>query len=338
MDNKFRPILNGIPEYRHWIGRCSSRQNHGSQWPRSDRRSKWQSVYREGNGPPFGLLFLQTASSFEMRIMDDFVQCWSNPRIKYFKIRHWNTTSRWRRSYFIHWINQLHFFDPLHRLRRKFWTRNTLLSCTLSSSKRKLLVYGTCQNGDRKSAVVVGLPHYSLKSLLHWKWLNLWPTVQTGISDLDFVLDFHFSPLLTYEGAPQLTNSMIPILEDKELKKMHVDLQKTFPVLTCVSQMLGGPSLRRDDTKECLNIPSGIGWGGKDTDRLATWECPLRTDSETWKSLETFMQFTSFCSSCTLPDNSIIVFWSSMNFRLASVSKVELWNFRYSSISVRLRW
>ena len=49
-------------------------------------------------------------------------------------------------------------------------------------------------------------------------------------------------------------------------------------------------------------------------------------------SLESFIQFTSFCSSCTLPDYSIIMFWSSMSFRLASVSKVELWNFRNSSI------
>ena len=33
-----------------------------------------------------GLLFLQTDSSFEVRIMDDFVQRWCNPRINYFKI------------------------------------------------------------------------------------------------------------------------------------------------------------------------------------------------------------------------------------------------------------
>ena len=58
--------------------------------------------------------------------------------------------------------------------------------------------------------------------------------------------------------------------------------------------------------------------------------------SASWKSLESFIQFTSFCSSCTLPDNSKIVFWSSMSFRLAIVSKVELWNFRNSSISVRI--
>ena len=35
-----------------------------------------------------GLLFLQTGSSFEVRIMDDFVQRSSNPRIKYFKFWH----------------------------------------------------------------------------------------------------------------------------------------------------------------------------------------------------------------------------------------------------------
>ena len=61
---------------------------------------------------------------------------------------------------------------------------------------------------------------------------------------------------------------------------MHVDLQKkTFTDIPCVSQMLGGPSLRRGDTKEVLNIPSGIGCVGNDTGRLATWEFPLLTDS-----------------------------------------------------------
>ena len=83
--------------------------------------------------------------------------------------------------------------------------------------------------------------------------------------------------------------------------------------------------------------PSGIGWGGNDTGRLVTWEVPLRTDSASWKSLESFIQLT-WLSSCTLPDNSKIVFCSSISFRLAIISKVELWNFRNSSISVRLSW
>ena len=40
-----------------------------------------------------------------------------------------------------------------------------------------------------------------------------------------------------YGAAPRLTNSIDSILEDKELMKMHVDLQKRFPIYhACVSQ------------------------------------------------------------------------------------------------------
>ena len=73
-------------------------------------------------------------------------------------------------------------------------------------------------------------------------------------------------------------NSTDAMLEDKVLMMTHLDLQKRFPK-NHVSQMLGGPSLRRGDTKEGLNIPSGIGCGGNDTGRLVTWEFPLRIDS-----------------------------------------------------------
>ena len=61
-----------------------------------------------------------------------------------------------------------------------------------------------------------------------------------------------------YGAASRAMNSIDAILVDKELMKMQVDLQKRFPIYH-VSQMLGGPSLRLGDTKECLNIPSGIG-------------------------------------------------------------------------------
>ena len=37
-----------------------------------------------------------------------------------------------------------------------------------------------------------------------------------------------------------------------------MDLQKRFPIYHDVSHMLGGPSLRRGDTNEGLNNPSGI--------------------------------------------------------------------------------
>ena len=55
-------------------------------------------------------------------------------------------------------------------------------------------------------------------------------------------------------------NSIDAILGDK-LLRTHLDWQKTFPDIPCVSQVLGGPSLRHGVTKECLNIPSGIGCG-----------------------------------------------------------------------------
>ena len=106
----------------------------------------------------------------------------------------------------------------------------------------------------------------------------------------------------------------------------------------CVSQMLGGPSLRLGTPKERLSIPSGIGWGGNDTGWLVTWEFPVRIDSASWSSFESLIQFISFCNSCIRPESSKIVSWSSMSFLLAIVSKAELRNFRNSSISVRLRW
>ena len=58
--------------------------------------------------------------------------------------------------------------------------------------------------------------------------------------------------------ALRLMNPIDAILVDKVLRMTHLDLQKRFPIYH-VPQMLGSPSLRLGDTKECLNIPSGIG-------------------------------------------------------------------------------
>ena len=111
---------------------------------------------------------------------------------------------------------------------------------------------------------------------------------------------------------------------------------KTYPDIPCVSQMLGGPSLRLGTPKERLSIPSRIGWGGNDTGRLVTWEFPLRIDSASWNSFESLIQFISFSNSCIRPESSKIVSWCSTNLRLAIVSKMDLWNFFNSSISLRL--
>ena len=71
-----------------------------------------------------------------------------------------------------------------------------------------------------------------------------WLAVQTGISDLDLVLAFHFSPLWMNGAALRLTNSIDSILEDKELMKMHVDLQKRLPIYhvcpKCLAALLCG--------------------------------------------------------------------------------------------------
>ena len=100
--------------------------------------------------------------------------------------------------------------------------------------------------------------------------------------------------------------------------------------------MLGGPFLRLGIPLERLSIPPGTWKGEKNAGWLATWECPLRSDSASWKSLESFIQLVSFCNSCILPVSSRIVSWSSTNFLLASVSNVEPWNRFNSSISLRL--
>ena len=163
--------------------------------------------------------------------MNDLVQGWSNLRIKYFKIRHWKTTSRWRRSQFIHWISQLHFFDPLHRFRRKLWTSTYLgLESYLPASKRhwcRELVKVKVQN---LQSLVCSIILFWRVSLLHWRWLNFWLTVQTGISDIDLVLAFHFSPLCMNGAAPLSMNSTVSIIVDEVQMMTHLDLQKRFPM------------------------------------------------------------------------------------------------------------
>ena len=119
--------------------------------------------------------------------------------------------------------------------------------------------------------------------------------------------------------------------------KMHVDLQKRFPMChvcpKCLAALLCGSASRKN-----VSTILQIGCGGNDTGRLVTWEFPLRTDSASWNSFESFMKFTSFCSSWSLPDNSMTVSWSSMNFFWVNSSKVEFWNFCNSFCFMRSCW
>ena len=95
-----------------------------------------------------------------------------------------------------------------------------------------------------------------------------------------------------YGAAPRLTNSIDSILEDKELMKMQVDLQKSFPIYhvcpKCMAALLCGTAIRR----KASTILQESDVVGMTLVILVTWEFPLRTDSASWKSLESFIQFT----------------------------------------------
>ena len=95
-----------------------------------------------------------------------------------------------------------------------------------------------CQNEDLKSAVVVGLPHNSLKNLPHKGRANFWLTVLTGISDPELLFGFHSSHVvmcvLMYSELHGFNSCGSGAEEDA------VGFAKTFPDIPCVSQMLDG--------------------------------------------------------------------------------------------------
>ena len=69
--------------------------------------------------------------------------------------------------------------------------------------------------------------------------------------------DSSFNVGIMYDSV-LLKQSSHQVLQNSALKYL-VLMMKTFPDIPCVSQMLGGPSLRLGVTNECLNIPSDIG-------------------------------------------------------------------------------
>ena len=150
-----------------------------------------------------------------------------------------------------------------------------------------------------------------------------------------FVLAFHSSPLWTGGVALRLTNSVDVILADDVLEKTQLDLQKS-PDIPGVSRILGRPIVAARHSQRTTGHSTrnwmrweNIGW-------LVTWEFPLRTDSASWTSLESFIPLISLCNSWIFPVSSWIVSWSPTNLRLSIVSMVELWNFFNSSVSLKL--
>ena len=108
------------------------------------------------------------------------------------------------------------------------------------------------------------------------------------------------------------------------MKKTRVDLQKRFPTYhaypKCLAAYLCGSASRQD--REWVEI-------------MPVWDCPLRTESASWKSLASFRQLTSFCNSWTLAVNSWIVSWIEINIILENSSNLDPWNRSNSSILMK---
>ena len=65
-----------------------------------------------------------------------------------------------------------------------------------------------------------------------------------------------------YGAAPRLTNSIDSILEDKELMKMQVNLQKRFQIFhvcpECLAALLSGAAIRKNASTS-LQVSDEVG-------------------------------------------------------------------------------
>ena len=107
-----------------------------------------------------------------------------------------------------------------------------------------------------------------------------------------------------------------------------MNLQKRFPICRAGSKYLAAYLCGSASLQDRDKSGSNAGW-------LGTWESPLRTDSASFKSLQSFIQSTSFCSSWILAVNAAIVSWFS-SFLLEDSSTRDSWTFFNSSITQRL--
>ena len=154
------------------------------------------------------------------------------------------------------------------------------------------------------------------KILPHQGRLNFWLTVWTGISDPE-LLGFHSLHMVmcvpTHE-RPRFDSGGRNGEEDAvgfAKKKFRNTMRVPSTWRPFVAARHSGSAFRQDFEKVGL--------------RLVTWECPLRTGSASWKSLESFIQLIAFCNSWIFSVNSRMVF-RSLHFLLAiaSVLKVSL--------------
>ena len=138
-----------MPEYHHFVV-------IGSSDPKVivDQVSNLSAA--KGTVLLLGLLFLQTDPSFEVRIMDDFcsvLKAFEIPLVDDEDFK--SSTESAISTSLIHCIASVGNCEQVQYLGLEPYLPYTSL------------VQGTCQSEDPKSAVVFGLPHNSLKSLLH---------------------------------------------------------------------------------------------------------------------------------------------------------------------------
>ena len=197
-------------------------------------------------------LVLKTDLFLEVGILDDLVQCWSNPRIQHLK----NSGNEYTLELsamisFIHWIDHLHLFDPLHCLR--VWT-------------------GT--------GTYLGFESYLPTSWKRWRCGNF---VKVKLRDLKCLLINHVSILFFTSScrspsvALRFQEWSIPVQGVDDESNGARGLSKTFPDVPRMFHVSG----RR--LWSTFSIPRGLettaGW-------LGTWDnFALHIDSTSWNSL-----------------------------------------------------
>ena len=154
--------------------------------------------------------------------------------------------------------------------------------------------------------------------------MNFWLTNKTGIfyTDSVFVYLFHC-------WMKQLLGRCTPLIQFLRIRCWDDASGTRFPIHhvcpKCLSALLCDSALQKNSMKWEWHSSTSNVWIS-----IANWFSILKI---LW-----IIQFTSFCSPCTLLDNSKIVFLYSTNLPFAIMSKVELWNFFDFSISQQNFW
>ena len=228
-----------------------------------------------------------------------------------------SSSDRTRRFEIIHWFNNFHFFDPQHSFHRKLWT-----SAYLSLESYVPTSEG-CWCREFVEMKVRNLQSMLVCPIILWRssltrddWISGWRSWQASrIRGCVWVLTFTRYMrwyVFRYVRSPRIEPSWIRWWRRRRWIYKNVSRYTMCSPTICWSLRLGNP-------RERLSIPPGSRKSGKNAGWLGTWDSPLRTDSASKKSLETFTQKTSFCSSWILDVNSL----TCLDFQTIFFSKIH---------------